>query len=281
MSNVLIRLPAPGAGLAWAALAIALSWAAPACADDFSALFDTNFTYTRVPSSPKQLLPALDTDQYTFKLAGLYTFDNPGFAVQLEGQDDFHYGTKFNLAHLWNAGGDFFFRDNKGTVGVSVSYFGVDAPALPLFPTKTSLESYGAFGEYYVFDTLTLQGKAGGTTGSGVAGGDSVYASGGFVWYETPDVAFHMTAGYTAYKSANNWVDVDASFEYLPFYSLPVSLYMGYDFVNISGLGYTKASTFFGGFKVHFGEGRTLRDYQRTGPVEWTGYSTPGANLKY
>ncbi|HWA91723.1 MAG TPA: hypothetical protein VG889_16920 [Rhizomicrobium sp.] len=272
MSKVMFRL---------LPLAAMLACAAPASAGDFSALFDTGFTYTRVPSAPKQLLPALDTDQYTFKLAGLYTFDNPGFAVQLEGMDDFHYGTKFNLAHLWNAGGDFFFRDNKGTVGLSISYFGVDAPALPLFPTKTSLESYGAFGEWYVFDNLTLQAKGGATTGSGVSRGDSVYGSGGFTFYDSPDVALHMDVGYTSYKSANNWVDIDTSIEYLPFNSVPVSLYLGYDFVNISGLGYAKASTFFGGFKVHFGQGETLRDYQRTGPIEWTGNSTPGANLKF
>lgn len=260
-------------------LLAAFAWSAPAAANDFSALFDTNFAYTRVPSAPKQGLHALDTDQYTFKLAGLYTFDNPGFGVQLEGQDDFHYGIKFNLAHLWSAGGNFFWRDNKGTIGISASYFAVDAPALPLFPGKTSIESYGVFGEYYVFDNLTLQAKGGGSTGG--VGAASVYGSAGLTWYDSPDLAVHMSATFTSYTSSNNWTNVDATVEYLPFRSVPVSLYMGYDFTNISGLGYTKTSTFLGGFKIHFGQGSKLVDYQRTGPLEWTGASTPGANLKF
>jgi len=260
-------------------LLAALGLAAPAEAGDLSGLFDSSFAYTRVPASGAQGLPALDTDQYTFKLAGLYTFDNPGFAVQLEGQDDFHYGIKFNLAHLWNAGGSVFWRDNKGTIGLSASYFAVDAPALPLFPGKTSIESYGAFGEYYIFDNLTLQAKGGGTTGG--VGAASVYGSGGLTWYDAPDLALHLSATFTSYTSANNWTNVDASVEYLPFRSIPVSLYLGYDFVNISGLGYTKANTFFGGLKLHLGEGSALVDYERTGPVEWTGNSTPGANLKF
>jgi hypothetical protein len=270
MSKVLVRaLP----------LLAALASTAPASANDFSALFDTNFAYTRVPAVTPQGLPTLDTDQYTFKLAGLYTFKNPGFGIQLEGQDDFHYGIKYNLAHLWNAGGSVFWRDNKGTIGLSASYFSVDAPAKPFFPGKVSVQSYGAFGEYYVFDDLTLQIKGGGTTGG--VGLASVYGGGGLTWYDSPDLAVHLSATFTSYTSANNWTNVNGVVEYLPFRSVPVSMYLGYDFVNMSGLGYTKASTFIGGFKIHFGEGRRLVDYERTGPLQWTGNSNPGANIKY
>lgn len=264
--------------LGLAALA-ALCAAAPSRASDFTALVDGEFAYTRVPSSPAQGLHSVDTDQYTFKAAGLYTFDNPGFGIQIEGQDDFYFGSKFNLSHLWSAGGSIFFRDNKGTIGLSGSYSAVDAPAPPLFATKTSVEAYGIFGEYYIFDNLTLQAKGGGTTGA--VGEASIYAGGGLTWYDSPDLAFHAEANFTSYTRANNWANINSSVEYLPFRSLPMSLYVGYDFVNISGLGYTKTNTFFGGLKFHFGEGRVLSDYQRTGPIEWTGNSQPGANLKF
>jgi hypothetical protein len=102
--------------------------------------------------------------------------------VQLEGSDDFYFSIKHNDAHLWNAGGSVFWRDAKGTVGLSASYFSVDAPAAPLFSGKKSAQSYGAFGEYYVWPNLTLQIKGGGTTGP--TGSASVYGGGGI----TPDV---------------------------------------------------------------------------------------------
>lgn len=253
--------------------------AMPARAGDLSGLVIGDFAYTRVPQVKPQGLPNIDTDQYTFKAKGLYTFDNPGFGVQIEGQDNFYFGKKFELAHLWSAGGSIFFRDNKGTIGASFSYASVDAPAPPLFSGKTSVQSYGGFGEYYVFKDLTLQAKVGGTTGA--VGEASVYGGVGLVWYDSPDFAFHSELNFTSYTSANNWTNVKAWGEYLPFNSIPVSFYMGYDFVNISGLGYTHMSTFLGGLKFHFGEGYTLRDYQRTGPLEWTANSEPGANLKF
>jgi len=258
---------------------VAPVFAAQAQAGGFTGLAVGEFAYTRVPSSPKQNLFSIDTDQYTFKLAGLYTFDNPGFGIQLDTQDDFYFGKKFNLSHLWSAGGSVFFRDNKGTVGISGSYSSVDAPAAPLFKGKTSVESFGLFGEYYVLRNLTLQAKFGGTAGA--VGEASAYGGAGLTWYDSPDLALHLESNFTSYSRASNWTNVNASIEYLPFQSMPVSIYAGYDYLNMSGLGYTYASTFFAGLKYHLGQGRVLSDYQRTGVAEWTGVSQPGANVKF
>src|SRR5262249_53896645 len=115
----------------------------------FDFLLDGSYAYSRVPSVRTQGLKAIDSDQYTFRAAGTYTFDNPGFGVQLEASDDFYFGVRYNLAHLWNAGGSVFWRDSKGAIGLSGSYFSVDAPAQPLFPGKISIENFGAFGEWY------------------------------------------------------------------------------------------------------------------------------------
>lgn len=256
-----------------------LALACPAEAGQVSGLLVGDFAYLRVPSAPDQGLTSIDSDQYTFKLAGLYTFDNPGFGIQLDVQDDFYFGTKFSLSHLWSAGGSVFFRDNKGTIGVSGSYSSVDGAAQPLFRGKTSVESFGLFGEYYPFRSLTLQAKFGGTTGA--VGTASAYGGAGLTWYDSPDLAFHLEGNFTSYTRANNWSNVNASLEYLPFQSLPVSVYAGYDYLNMSGLGYTSASTFFTGLKFHFGQGRVLSDYDRTGPTQWNGNSQPGANVKF
>jgi opacity protein-like surface antigen len=268
-----------------AALSLACALASPAAASTatdpsgFSFLLDGSYAYSRVPGVKTQGLRSIDSDEYTFKGALLYTFDNPGIGVQLEAQDDFDFGDPYKLSHIWHAGGSVFWRDDKGTIGLSGSYFAVDAPAPPLFPGKTSIENYGAFGEWYATHNLTLQIRGGGTTGG--VGNASVYGGGGLTWYDSPDLAFHMEVNFTSFTASRNWTNVSSNVEYLPFRSVPMSWYAGYDFVNLSGLGYTKASTFFTGLKFHFGAGRALGDYHRTGPIEWDGNAAPGANLKF
>lgn len=256
-----------------------LAFASPAGAGELSGLVVGDFAYAELPPAKKQKLPRISTDEYTVKLAGLYTFDNPGFGIQLDAQDGFYFGRKFDLSHLWSAGGSAFFRDNKGTIGVSGSYSAVDDVAEPLFHGKTSVESFGLFGEYYPFRSLTLQAKVGGTAGA--VGEASAYGGVGLTWYDSPDLAFHIEGNLTSYTRAATWTNANASIEYMPFQSVPVSLYAGYDYMNMSGLGYTYASTFFSGLKLHFGEGRVLSDYDRTGPTQWNGNSQPGANIKF
>ena len=260
-----------------AALALLAAGACPAgslAADlsGFSGMLDGNFTYSR-----DRVGSSIDTDQYTGHGALLYTFDNPGFGIQIEGQDNFYYGIKHNDAHLWSAGGSVFFRDNKGTVGLSGSYFSADAPAAPFFPGKKSIESYGAFGEWYPFHNLTFQAKVGGT--SGPVGLASVYGGGGLTFYDGPDLSVHAEINFTSFSSGNDWTDYNAGIEYLPFNSVPMSFSLGYDHAIVAGVGYT--SSFFAGLKYHFGEGQVLANYDRTGPVQYTGNATPGSNLKF
>jgi hypothetical protein len=241
----------------------------------FSGLIDGNFTYSR--DTRNAVGSAIDTDQYTAHGVLLYTFDNPGFGFQVEGQNNFYFGIKHNAADLWSAGGTAFFRDDKGTIGLSGSYFAADAPAAPFFPGKKSIESYGFFGEYYPFRSLTLTVKGGGT--SGPVGLASYFGGGGLTWYEYPDLAFHTEINFTSFTSGDDWTDYKAGIEYLPFSAMPVSVEFGYDHAIVAKVGYTSA--FFASLKFHFGQGRSLVDYDRTGPVQYTGNATPGSNLKF
>lgn len=245
----------------------------------FGGLVDGGFIYARVRASGA----VLDSDQYVGQGDLIYTFDNPGLAVQVDVSDDFYYGVAHRLAHLWSAGGSAFWRDDKGTFGFSGSYFSTDAAAQPLFAGKTSVETYGIFGEYYILKDLTLQARGGGTDGGGV-GLQSYYGAAGLTWYDDPNLAVHAEYNYTTYSSGHDWTGIEGDVEYLPFHSVPVSMYVGYDYANISKAHDTHggdSAAIYLGLKLHLGTGLTLRDYQRTGAIEWTGDSRPGANLKF
>jgi len=242
--------------------------AAGLAADDLSGLLNGGYAYDNLNGRGH-------ADQYSAQGSGLFTFGNPGFAVQLDGGNDW-ISDADRTDHLWSIGTDAFWRDRKGTVGLSVSYAASDGPAQPFFATRASSESFGLFGEYYALNNLTLQIKGGGATGG--AESSSYFAGAGLTFYDSPDLAFHAEVTTSYYVAGRDWTNADSSLEYLPFGSVPLSFYAGYDWANISGAGYV--STVFAGFKVHFGPGRSLVDYQRSGPVEWTGQASPGARLR-
>ena len=47
----------------------------------------------------------------------------------VDAQDNFYFGIKHNVANLWSSGGTVFFRDDKGTIGLSGS--STDLPSGP------------------------------------------------------------------------------------------------------------------------------------------------------
>jgi hypothetical protein len=239
----------------------------------FSGLLDGTYTYSLTRAQKLKI----DSDQYMFHGALTYTFDNPGFGIQVEGADDFYFGIRHNLAHLWSSGGSAFWRDDKGTIGITGSYFSVDAPAAPLFAGKKSIESGGFFGEWYALHDLTLQVRGGAM--SGPVGLANEFVSGGFIWYESPDLALHSEVNFTAFTSGKDWADYNANVEFMPLHSIPVGIYAGYDHTIIAATGYS--STFYAGLKWHFGQGRTLIDYERTGSIEWNGNDIPGGNIRF
>ena len=114
---------------------------------------------------------------------------------------------------------------------------------------KESIESFGFFGEYYPFRSLTLMMKGGGT--SGPVGTSSYYGGAGFTYYDGPDLAFHVEGNFTSFTGDSNWTDFNASVEYMPFDSIPLSFSAGDDHALISGFTGTTNSVF-AGIKYHF-----------------------------
>jgi hypothetical protein len=252
------------------AAALALACSPAAAQHDFTGLLDGGYAYrTRSGGGSGS------ANEASVHGAGLFTLDNPGFAVQLEGGDDF-LELHGRQQQMWSAGGDIFWRDGKGTFGVSGLYSQIGGPAPPWFGQKTSSETGGIFGEYYVFEDLTLQIKGGGSTGS--AESSAYFGGGGFTFYDSPDLALHAEGSVSTFTAGRDWTDANASLEYRPFASLPFSVYGGYDWSSFSTMG--SVSTVFAGLKIHFGAGRTLLQEQRMGPVEWTGRAAPGAGLR-
>jgi len=238
---------------------------------DFSELFDAGYAYRDIGAAT----PA-HGDQYSVHFAGLFSLDDPGFNVQVNGGDDWLAEGR-RVDQQWTAGANIFWRDRKGTFGISGSFASMDGPALPFFQKKAGTETLGLFGEYYVLKDLTLEIKGGGSTG-GIPWA-SYFGGGGVTFYLLPDLALHSDASMTAFIAGRDWTNVRAEVEYLPYEPVPVSVYAGYDYTIVSTLGH--ANTFMLGFKVHFGHGQTLVEDQRTGPIEWTADAAPSAGLRF
>ncbi len=230
-------------------------------------LIDATGAYTKVNTGASHL------DQFGGHGSVLASMP-PGWNVQLNAGYERLAGT--GGSDLFVVSTDLFWRDRKGAIGVSAGYADVGAPAAPYFSAAKNLETYGVFGEYFPYQSLTLQWKVGGATG--VVGGG--YGGVGIVWYDSPDLAMHIESNLTAFRSGHDWWNINASLEYLPFHNTPVSIFLGYDFTRISGAS-NHVQTMFWGLKYHIGRGDSLVVYDRTGPLQWNGKMTPGGQLKF
>lgn len=170
--------------------------------------------------------------------------------------------------NVWNINGNIFWAPGSVRAGGSVGYTTVDTSGLTGHVTN-----YGAFGEWFASNAITLGIKGGGlsadvsflgygslgsTTGSYVGGGANVYVmpnlslAGTIDHYTMSD--FHIT-------------NFTAAAEYLVSESFPVSLTAGYTYSEFN-LGIPHANQFFIGVKIYTqGNGTTLVDKHRNGPM--------------
>jgi hypothetical protein len=255
-------------------LVLGLATAAPAAAFpvmEVSGVIDATGAYSRadrivVPKSRGHI------NQYAISGSLLMNFQ-PGWNAQINlGYDHYAHGGQSNI---FTIGSDLYWRDRKGTIGLSLAYNDSDAPATPIFTTRKDFETWGVFGEYYPFSGLTLGWKAGGVTGT-VGGG---YGGAEIIWYENEDLAVHLTGNMAAFRTGNDWWSMGGTLDYLPFSAFPMSFYVGYDYTRISGG--NRLNTIFWGLRYHFGDTRSLTTMDRSGPQQWTGGMTPGGRLRF
>jgi hypothetical protein len=174
-------------------------------------------------------------------------------------------GSAGNL-DIWNAGGHLFWAPAAPyRLGATLQYEGLSGGGF-----GTHLWQYGAFGEYYFNEMLTLGLNGGawsgpqGAFGSGNSGG---YVGGGATAYVMPDLGLTGQINYFSGSHAH-LTSYTAQAEYLVSETTPVSVFGGYTFTDIPGPS-NHIDEWRIGVKFYTnGNGTTLVDKHRNGALD-------------
>lgn len=230
--------------------AAAILWAQGAWAGTFQESLAVGGDLTKVAD--------VTAHDYQVDGAVLYAFDYPGFAVQLGGTATLSRLADNSVAG-WQLNADAFWRDAKGTVGLTVG-----GGSMAFFSDAMAARSYGAFGEWYALDALTVRIKGGAASTGDLGGG--AYAGAGVEYYLLPDLGLTVEGNYAnlrdiRIKSGDIWA------EYLLSQRIPVSIRLGYRYSEIAS---DHAKTYMVRLAYRFGEG-SLSTLDRTGALVWSG----------
>jgi hypothetical protein len=249
---------------------LAACLATPALAQDMGSLAgDVQGGYTHYDT--RQAAKDGDTNEWTAGGSAVFTLSNPG--VNFQGNfENAGLKVKNQSTDDWGYGGDIFWRDFAGDVGLNVTADSVSKG------TSGDYQSEDIFGQFYVLPNLTL-GAKGGHIGGDFSGwfGDSR-----LVFYPFDDVALTLAGDYARIQHAGPQME-DAAFtaEYLPVRDVPVTLAFGYTYARYTHLAPPPAggldenlNVFSVALKFYFGGGgrrASLVDYQRGGTESWDG----------
>ena len=288
--------------------------ASPAAAQlgGFAGFVDLGYSHSSVDLD-SDFFGNVDTDGWNgFNIGGGIAFavdEVPGIAWQLDANyssqrgdgtictDPFDIDTCFSGDQsriVWNLGGSLFWNGVAGRLGVNVNY-----------ETTTdfgSLTNGGIFGEAY-FGNITVQAKGGWLWGGGTpAGGRGNYLGLGGLFYFIPNLAVGASLGWSDMISGStgvgggmltvpwpcsgatcgrrgvNETNVTLSGEFMVSAALPLSVFGGYAYSNVStgsNIGNpftadeteTSHNTFFIGVRWYMGGGGPLINQHRNGNV--------------
>jgi hypothetical protein len=194
-----------------------------------------------------------------------------GFRGQIDASYD-NISASGTHGDAWNTGGDVYWHDAKGSIGLSYNYSSLSGSLWP----SSNFQSYGAFGEWYFARDLTLRGMAGAFRfGNGDNGS---YGELGIGWYPIRALVINLDGGLVGFHSNREWV-ANISGEYM-LSDLPLGLKASY---GEEGGGFGGTSTIFMvAITLHTGDiGKysDLEPYQRRGAAEWTGAIGPTSLL--
>jgi len=252
--------PVPCAGMA---LALSLMHSPAAHADlpvSFSGLLTGSYGNAKVSGT--------SADIFGGGAAGAATF---GEHWNIGANADYQRVSTSGLhANDWLFGAAFFWKDSKGRIGPVGGYETVDTGKV-----SGHVSYEGAGGEWWMADDLTLGLKGGGFNASGAVSG--YYVGTGFTAYWQRDVDFTGSVDYAHGNSVGSETDYTMQGEWLVSERAPVSLFGGYTYADVSGLGTGHVNVWFLGVRLYTnGDGsRTLVDRQRNGPMGWTGAFHP------
>lgn len=172
-------------------------------------------------------------------------------------------------ANDWNVAGTVAWSQPWGRLGANVGYTNDS-----LAGASANITNYGVYGEYFA-DRFTLGLRGGGATGSASAFGFGTGSqTGGYggaeaIGYLMPDLAVKGTVGYVGIDSGHQWT-AGVRGEYLFSRDTPIAGWLGYDYSDIGGDGFSvHSNTFSVGLKYYFGGSGSLEHHQRTGVDDW------------
>ena len=198
-----------------------------------------------------------------------------GFGPNVGGEIDASYnnvsGSGFDV-NIWGVGGSIFWAPGMFRAGGTVQYAGFSESGFDF-----STFSYGAFGEFFAGDFITLAAKGGGLTvdvdtfGSESGG----YVGAALIGYILPNLAITPSIDFASIS------DVDVTnygigAEFLVSQTVPISIFAAYSHsnVSVSGFGDVDGDTWMIGLKFYTnGNGVTLVERQRNGTLGWAGSS--------
>ena len=212
---------------------------------------------------------------YGFNGSGAFGFGN----MDLGGQLDFGYhswdwsGSSSNV-NTWNVGGSAFWAPMMGRAGGTVTYSSSSVGG----GVDINVTSYGAFGEYYASDAITLAARGGGWSmnvdlSPGSYSDSGAYVGAALTGYVIPDFAIQAAIDYVGginqgFGSDFNVTNFTIGGEYQFSESTPIALNATYSYTDVSCSGCGHASTWGIGLKYYTSQG-TLVDHHRNGTLNW------------
>jgi hypothetical protein len=166
----------------------------------------------------------------------------------------------------WNVNGALFWQSGWGRLGATGGYNGFSGIG------NINITTYGGFAEWYAAPMFTVGVKGGGASANsgGFGSGSADYVGGEAVFYAMPNLALNANIDYFSAGHSENITNYGGTVEWLVSEHVPVSVYGGYTYSDISGSS-THLSTWTVGLKFYLnGNGAsTLVDRQRTGNANW------------
>jgi hypothetical protein len=177
----------------------------------------------------------------------------------------------------WTSGGAVTTRGSEYAIGIGGDYHTLNTRG-----ASSDYGTYGIFAEWYPMQELTLRARGGGINGGfGPVSKNGGYFGVGANYYVMPELAFKTDFTYAS-LGALHWTNFEIGPEVMPFASVPVSLSAAYTHENV---GYFGQPTHSDGLMVrltwHLGDGNSLAEFDRKGPLDARTATLPTDALLY
>ena len=203
-----------------------------------------------------------------YNVGGAVNYAVPDSNLNVQGMVDYSENKALHVpADTWTSGGAITWRQSDMAFG-----FAGDYNTTNLYQQNLDYGTYGVFGEWYGnigVNPITLRLSGGGITGT-FAGldRDGGYFGGGATYYVLPQFSLHADASYNTVSSLH-WTTYELGATYLPVDTLPVTVSAAFVHDDIRNTGQVVHSD---GLMVrlawHLGEGNSLVDFDRNGPLK-------------